>query len=118
MDCIFCKIIEKKIPADIVYEDGKIIVFKDINPLAPVHLLIVPKKHIPSVDHLGIKDKELIGDIFLIAQKVARDYNLDKSGYKLVFNVGEGASQMVDHLHLHLLGGWKSSEESKIPDMP
>jgi len=118
MDCVFCKIIDRKISASIVYENDKIVVFKDIEPLAPIHLLVVPKKHIPSVDNLGINDKELIGDIILTAQKIARSYGLDKSGYKLVFNVGKGAGQMIDHLHLHLLGGWKNFEESQKPDMP
>lgn len=118
MDCVFCKIIDKKIPADIVYEDDKIIVFKDIKPLAPIHLLVVPKRHIPSFDHFEMQDKELIGEIFLTAQKIARDQSVAKSGYKLVFNVGEGAGQIVNHLHLHLLGGWSRAEESESPGMP
>ena len=118
MDCVFCKIINKELSAVIVYEDDKIIVFKDTQPLAPIHFLVVPKKHIPSVDNLKIEDKELIGDIILTAQKVSRNYNLNNSGCKLVFNVGKGGGQMVDHLHLHLLGGWESYEKSKVPGMP
>jgi histidine triad (HIT) family protein len=107
MDCIFCKIINKETKAEIVYEDEKIVAFKDIKPEAPLHLLIVPKKHIPSVDHLELFDKELIGELFLTAQKIARDQGVSQTGYKLFFNVGKGAGQIVDHLHLHLLGGWR-----------
>ena len=105
-------------PADIVYEDEKFIVFKNIKPVAPLHLLIVPKKHIISVDSLEFKDKELIGELFLIAKKTARSQGLDKTGYKLVFNVGKGGGQMINHLHLHLLGGWKNEKERDVPGMP
>ena len=103
MDCIFCKIANKEIPKDFVYEDEKIMIFEDINPKAPVHLLIIPKKHIASVDHLGIEDKTLMGEIILTAQKLAKEENL--KGYKLIINVGRKAGQIVDHLHLHLLSG-------------
>ncbi len=102
-NCIFCKIVNKEMPADIVYENDKIIVIKDVNPKAPIHLLIVPKKHIPSVDHIEIQDKTLMGEIILVAQKIAREKNL--KGYKLVINVGQGGGQIIDHLHLHLLSG-------------
>jgi len=107
MDCIFCKIVKKEIPSDIVYEDKKIIAFKSIEPVVPVHLLIIPKKHIPTVDHLEIKDKELIGELFLIAQKIAREQRVSESGYRLIINIGRDAGQTVEHLHLHLLGGKK-----------
>lgn len=107
MLCIFCKIIKKEMPAEIVYEDAQIIAFKDIYPVAPAHILVVPKKHIPSVDDLEPGDKNLIGDLLLITQKIARQLSLDKTGYKLVFNVGRGGGQKIDHLHLHLLGGWR-----------
>lgn len=106
-DCIFCQIVKKEIPSQTVYQDEKIIVFKDTNPVAPVHLLIVPKEHIPSVNHLEKKDQELIGQIFLLAQKIARDQGIAESGYRLSFNVGRNAGQTVDHLHLHLMGGEK-----------
>jgi histidine triad (HIT) family protein len=102
-DCIFCKIANKEIPKDFIYEDEKIMVFKDINPKARVHLLIVPKKHIPSVDHLGAEDKTLMGEMFLTAKKIAKEKGLN--GYKLIINVGKAAGQLVDHLHLHLLSG-------------
>lgn len=118
MNCIFCRISKKEMPADIIYENERIISFRDIKPLAPLHLLIVPKKHISSIDHLESQDKELIGELFLAAKKIARDQGVAKSGYKLVFNVGEGGGQIINHLHLHLLGGWKNSEEKKVPGMP
>ncbi len=103
MDCLFCKIINREEPADIVYEDDKFIAFNDINPLSPVHILIVPKKHIPSIDHVELSDKELMGDLILVAQKIAREKKL--KGYKLLINVGREGGQMIDHLHLHLLAG-------------
>lgn len=102
-DCLFCKIVNKEIPTDIIYEDDNVLVIKDIKPLAPIHLLIIAKKHIPSVDHLAINDKELIGEMVLVAQKLARERGLDKKGYQLLFN--GGGIQLIDHLHLHLLGG-------------
>lgn len=102
-NCIFCKIANKSTPTEILYEDEKIAAFKDVNPLAPVHILIIPKKHIPSVDHIELEDKALLGELILAAQKIARDRDL--KGYKLQINVGRPAGQLVDHLHLHLLSG-------------
>ncbi len=107
MECIFCKIANKEIPVDIVYEDQKIIAFKDIKPVAPIHLLIIPKKHIPTADHLEVQDRELIGELFLLAQKIARKQGISESGYRLIINVGKDAGQTVEHLHLHLIGGKK-----------
>ena len=107
MSCIFCKIANREVPSEIVYEDEKIVAFKDIKPVAPLHLLIVTKKHIPSVDHLKDGDKELVGDLFLVAQKIAREQGVVETGYRLIFNVGLDAGQTVDHLHLHLIGGRK-----------
>lgn len=106
-DCIFCNIANKKTPAQIVYENKKIIAFKDIHPKAPLHLLIIPKKHIPSVAHLKIEDKTLMGELILTAQKIAKEKKL--KGYKLMINVGRPAGQIIDHLHLHLLSGKISS---------
>jgi histidine triad (HIT) family protein len=103
MDCLFCKIANKEVPAEIVYQDDKIVVFKDINPKAPTHLLIIPKKHISSVDHVELQDKELMGELILVAQKIARGKKL--KGYRLQINVGRPAGQIIDHLHLHLLSG-------------
>ncbi len=107
MNCLFCKIANKETLAEIVYEDEKVVAFKDIHPKAPLHLLIIPKKHIPSVDHLELKDQRLMGELFLVAQKIARTEGVDKTGYRLIFNIGKDAGQTVDHLHLHLLGGKK-----------
>jgi len=101
MECLFCKIVNKEEKSEIIYEDEKIVSFKDINPLAPVHLLIIPKKHIPSVNHVEIEDKSLMGELILVAQKIAREKNL--KGYRLQINVGRPAGQIIDHLHLHLL---------------
>lgn len=106
-DCIFCKIINKQIPSDIVYEDSEIIAFKDIQPVAPIHILIVPKKHIPSVMQLTEEDQELIGKIYSVAQKLAVEFNVDKEGFRIVTNCGENAGQTVKHIHFHLLGGKK-----------
>jgi histidine triad (HIT) family protein len=103
MSCLFCKITDKEVPADIVYENDKFLAFKDITPAALVHILIIPKKHIPSVDHVKIEDKELMGELILTAQKIARKKNL--KGYKLIINVGREGGQVIDHIHLHLLGG-------------
>ena len=103
--CLFCKIVNKESSADIVYENDNFLAFKDIQPKAPVHLLIIPKKHIPSINHLNLKDKELMGEMFLVAQTIAKNQKVDKKGYRLIINVGKGAGQIVDHLHLHLLGG-------------
>lgn len=107
LDCIFCKIVNKEMPAKIVYEDDKVVAFEDINPIAPIHILVIPKIHISSVNHLGLKDKTLVGELFLAAQKIARNKEVAKTGYRLSFNVGKDAGQTVDHLHLHLIGGKK-----------
>ncbi len=104
-DCVFCKIINKEVPADIIYENERVIVFKDINPKAEVHLLIVSKKHLVNLNEAGENDKELLAELFLTAKKVAQQLSLIEKGYKLVLNVGRGAGQVVDHLHLHFLSG-------------
>jgi len=105
-DCLFCKIIAKELPSSVIYENDNFLVIKDIHPKAPIHLLLITKKHIPSVDHLSKNDKELMGEMILTAQQVARDQGLRERGYRLGFNVGRGGGQIVDHLHLHLTGGW------------
>lgn len=103
MSCLFCKIANKEVSAEIVYENDNFSAFKDINPQAPIHILIVPKKHIQSVDHVEIEDRVLMGELILVAQKIAKEKNL--KGYKLQINVGRPAGQIIDHLHLHLLSG-------------
>ncbi len=106
-DCIFCKIINKQIPSQIVYEDDEIIAFKDIEPVAPVHVLVVPKKHIASVLEISEEDKILIGKIYTVIQKLAIELGIDKDGFRVVTNCGENAGQTVKHIHFHLLGGKK-----------
>jgi len=103
-DCLFCKIINKEVPADIVYEDDTLIVFKDIYPKAPTHLLVVPKVHIPTLDDLSQKDSELIAHLMLKLPGLAKDQGLG-DGYRCVVNVREGGGQIIFHLHFHLLGG-------------
>ena len=103
-ECIFCKIIKKEIPAEIIFEDDDFLVFKDIKPKAKVHLLIVPKKHIESINHLENGDNDLISKMFFLVKKIASENGVS-DGYKLLFNVGRKGGQLVDHLHLHLMGG-------------
>lgn len=102
-DCIFCMIARKEIPSKIAYEDEKIIVFHDLEPQAPVHVLIIPKKHISSLDELQTEDAELIGYLMLKVKDIAKDLGLD-NGYRLVNNCGEDGMQTVKHMHFHLLG--------------
>lgn len=104
-DSIFTKIINREIPSDILYEDNDIIAFNDINPQAPVHILIVPKKQIPTINDLSPNDAELMGKIIIASKKLAKEYGIDKNGYRLVFNCNEWAGQTVFHIHCHLLGG-------------
>jgi len=103
--CLFCRIAARDIEAEIVYENDRILAFRDISPQAPVHLLLVPRAHIPTVNELGEDHRELLADLFLAASKIARDQGLQQEGYRLVVNCQEGAGQSVFHLHMHLLGG-------------
>lgn len=114
MDCIFCKIVKKEIPAEIIHEDARVLVFKDIHPSAPVHYLVVPKEHIQSIAHLEENHNKIISEVIYAAKAVATKLGL--KGYKLVFNVGREGGQVIDHLHLHLLGGW--SQKAEIDAMP
>ena len=107
MENIFNKIINKEIKADIIYENDKIIAFKDINPAAPIHFLIIPKKNIKTINDIQENDKILIGELFIAAKKIAKDYNIDKNGYRLIFNCNDDAGQTVFHIHMHLLAGRK-----------
>ena len=103
-DCLFCKIAGKKIPAKVVYEDEDVFAFEDINPQAPVHLLVCPKKHFESLDHASPEDLMVVGKVAMVAAQLARERNL-QPGYRTVMNTGRGAGQTVFHLHMHLLGG-------------
>ena len=106
-DCLFCKIVNKEIPSEFLFEDDTYVVFKDINPAAPVHLLLVPKKHIRSINDLTEADQGIIAGLFMRAKEMARKMGVDQSGYKLLFNVEKGGGQEIFHIHLHLIGGWK-----------
>ena len=101
---IFKKIIDKEIPAQIVYEDDLCLAFRDVNPQAPTHVLLIPKKEVPSLDHLGAEDQLLVGHLMLVIRKLAEQLGLS-DGYRVAINCGADAGQTVDHLHLHLLGG-------------
>lgn len=104
-DCLFCKIVKGEVPSTKIYEDEDVYAFKDINPEAPVHILVIPKKHISSVNDIKEEDKELIGKIFLTIKKIAKEQNIADTGYRVITNCGEAAGQTVMHLHFHLLGG-------------
>jgi len=108
-DCIFCKIVNKDIPSEIIYEDDKVLAFKDVSPQAPVHILVVPKKHIESLNHLDGEDFDLIGHIFKIIKTIAEDLGVKEDGYRVVNNCGEFGGQTVPHIHFHLLGARKFS---------
>jgi histidine triad (HIT) family protein len=103
MNCIFCKIINKEIPSSLVYEDDKVLAFNDISPQAPVHIIVIPKKHVTSVSELD--DISAVSDLFAVMNKIAAEKGIEKSGYRIVVNHGKDAGQAVPHLHFHLLGG-------------
>ena len=105
-DCIFCQIIRGEKPADFLYRGESVVVFKDIHPHAPVHLLVVPRRHIRSLNDLTEGDRDIISEMILVAKKMAREQSISDSGYKLLFNVERGGGQVIPHVHLHLIGGW------------
>jgi len=111
MDCVFCKIAAGNIPADIVYSDEELLVFRDIHPMAPVHDILIPRKHIESVNGLSAADQSLAGRMLLAAGKVAAKEGIAESGYRLTINCGPDGTQVVPHLHLHILGGRLLSEK-------
>jgi len=111
-DCLFCDIAAGQIPSDAVFEDSDIKIFKDVHPKAPVHLLVIPKMHIESIAHLQADHSDIIARLVYAAKDTAARIGL--KGYKLVFNVGREGGQTIDHLHLHLLGGWNGAEERKL----
>jgi histidine triad (HIT) family protein len=104
-DCIFCKIVAGEIPSTKVFEDDLVTAFRDINPVAPTHILIIPNKHIPSVNGVEPGDEKMMGYLFTVAKKIAEVENVAESGYRLIANTGPDSGQIVPHLHLHLLGG-------------
>ena len=107
MDCIFCKIANGEIKTEFIYEDEKIAAFKDLEPQAPTHVLIVPKKHIESLNDLTLENQELMGHMMIKVREIAKKLGIDESGYRLVINTGKDGGQTVNHLHIHLLGNRK-----------
>lgn len=105
VDCVFCRIINKEIPSTVVYEDDELIAINDINPVAPVHVLIIPKKHLISLNNAGDDDGPMLGRMMLLARNIAREVGLDDRGFRTVVNNGAEGGQIVMHLHMHLIGG-------------
>ena len=110
MDCIFCQIVAGKVPSEIIYQDEAVIAFRDINPQAPTHLVIIPKRHIPSLADLSQADLPLIGRMVSAANELAKREGIFESGYRLAISCGEEGGQFVPHLHMHLLGGRRLSD--------
>ena len=104
-DCLFCKFVTGEIQPDVVYEDDQVLAFRDVNPQAPVHILVIPKRHIATLNDLQAEDAELIGGLYLAAQKVAEQEGIAEAGYRTLINCNAQAGQTVFHIHLHLLGG-------------
>ncbi|MBD0370435.1 MAG: histidine triad nucleotide-binding protein [Pyrinomonadaceae bacterium] len=105
MDCLFCRIIAGEIPADVVHTDDRSVAFRDINPQAPTHILVIPREHIESLDEATQRDESTLGHLLRVAARLANQEGLSESGYRTVINTGAGAGQSVFHLHLHVLGG-------------
>ena len=110
-ECLFCKIVEGKIPSNKVYEDEYVYAFKDIEPAAAVHVLLVPKEHISSLNDISEEDQDLLGKIFVAIKKITKELGIDKNGYRIVNNCGKDAGQTVMHLHFHILAGVKMGEK-------
>lgn len=108
-DCIFCKIIRGELPSTIVYQDEKILAFHDISKDAPVHILVIPKKHIANVMELEAEDAHILEDIYRVIRKIAVETGVDQTGFRVITNCGEDAGQTVHHLHFHIIGGMKLS---------
>lgn len=104
-DCLFCKIVEQSIPSNIVFEDVNVLAFEDINPKAPVHILIIPKQHIPTINDIKPEHDALVGQLYLAANKIAKEKSIADDGYRVVMNCNRHGGQEVYHIHLHLLGG-------------
>ncbi|WP_415905292.1 histidine triad nucleotide-binding protein [Neptuniibacter sp. QD48_55] len=121
MDCLFCKIINKEIPAEIIYEDEHVIAFNDISPQAPTHALIIPRKHIATLNDISAEDTEVVGHMVKTASTIAKQLGIDESGYRTVFNCNSDGGQTVYHIHLHLLGGkpmgWPPYQEKLKEDL-
>ena len=110
-DCLFCKIIKGEIPSTKVYEDDEILAFNDINPAAPIHILVIPKKHIASLAHMEKEDEAIVGKIYWVINKIAEEKGFKESGYRVIVNCGKDAGQEVMHLHFHILAGAKFGDK-------
>ena len=110
-NCVFCKIINREIPSEIVYEDEKVIAFKDVNPAAPIHILVVPKKHIETLLDVSEEDSALIAHIYQVINKIARDNGFADKGFRVITNCGRDSGQEVMHIHFHVLGGKKLGDK-------
>lgn len=110
-DCLFCKIIKGEIPSSKVYEDDEILAFNDINPAAPIHILVIPKKHITSLAHMEKGDEAIVGKIYGVINKIAEDKGFKENGYRVIVNCGKDAGQEVMHLHFHILAGAKFGDK-------
>lgn len=108
-DCIFCRIVAGDVPADVVHRSEHAVAFRDLNPQAPVHVLVIPRRHVQDAAAVGPDDADMVGDLMAVAQAVAEAEGIAASGYRLVFNVGEDATNSVPHLHLHVIGGRRMS---------
>lgn len=104
-DCLFCKIVAGEIPADVVYESDTAVAFRDINPQAPTHVLVIPRKHIATINDIEPDDQEIVGSLYTAAREIAESAGIAEDGYRAVMNCNEGAGQSVFHIHLHVLGG-------------
>ena len=110
-DCLFCKIVKGEIPSTKVYEDDEVLAFEDINPAAPIHILVIPKKHISSIVELNEENKDIVGKIFITINKIAKENGFLEDGFRVISNCGENAGQTVKHLHFHILAGKKLGEK-------
>jgi histidine triad (HIT) family protein len=110
-NCVFCSIVAGVIPGDIIYQNSDVVAFRDIHPQARVHVVIVPRRHLVSLNHFGETDSDLLGELLLAAKAVARLENVDQSGYRVVMNCGSDGGQVVQHAHLHVLGGQRLMDE-------
>ncbi|UCE39940.1 MAG: histidine triad nucleotide-binding protein [Candidatus Aminicenantes bacterium] len=104
-DCLFCKIVSKKIPAELIFEDDRIVAFNDINPQAPIHILIIPKEHFASLNDVPEEQKDLLGHILIRGRQIAQNMGIHENGYRIVLNTARDSGQVVFHIHFHLLGG-------------
>lgn len=111
MDCLFCKIASKEIPSQKIYEDDYVYAFNDINPVAPIHIIVIPKVHIDSVDSVNYENSSYIQKVFEIIPEIAKLANIDKSGYRVITNIGEDGGQTIKHIHFHVIGGKKLGDK-------